>query len=236
MTAALAVALVVALISIFALLWAARARSARFDDERSRRAEEASSQLGAAIEATVRAEQRAQESGHRCDEQERRALEARGGAQLLWALDKMRSEREWHDVAGPREPMPVPWDDDSIGGAIGIEAAIIREVVGTPSNLEMVAPAVVGDPLAAALLTRVGVEMLHTLARSGEEMTVNVSSRAITVTQPADAFTSLPDLSGLVEAARAAGGQLSVTSSPDSLTTRILLPGADPPADGGQPL
>jgi nitrogen fixation-related uncharacterized protein len=234
MTAALAIALVVAFISILALLWAARARSARFDDERAGRAAEASAQLGAAIEATVRAEQRAQASERQCEQQERRALETRARAQLLWALDKVRSERGWHDVAGPGEPLPVPWDDDSIGGAIGIEAAIIREVVGTPSNLEMAAPAVVGDPLAAALLTRVGVEMLHTLARSGEEMTVNVSAGAITVTQPADAFTSRPDLSALVEAAAAAGGELLVTSTADSLITRILLPDPDRPVDDGQ--
>src|SRR5438270_6104101 len=169
------------------------------------------------------AERRVGEALRRAGEAERRAAEA-DEVRAVWDLERVRMEREWLDVVGPGVPLPVPWDG-SLGAVLATELAIIREVIGTPSDLDMdKGPRSLPPPLAAAA-ARLSVEMLRALARSGEEMTVRMGGGGISVVQRVGAGEQPPDLSELSEVARRAGFLLSVDLDPAGATTRLEIAG-----------
>jgi hypothetical protein len=135
------------------------------------------------------AEKRVAEAMRRADDAERRADEIeRAGAgpsapQAVWELERLRIEREWLDVVGPGIDLPQEWDG-TIAAVVATELAVIRETIGTPSELTLRSPTAPPNPAVAAVTARISVEMLRTLARSGEEMDVVLTSETLTVGQP----------------------------------------------------
>ncbi len=136
-----------------------------------------------------------------------------GALAALWELERVRLEREWREIAGPSAALPVPWDG-TVGAALAVELELIREVVGTPSRLD-VADAGYVDPAVAARVSRLTGELLRCLARTGEELAVTVCGPAevrVTVqTLPGAPGPDTSALSGLVDAA---GGTIDVTAGP----------------------
>jgi hypothetical protein len=254
MTAALAVTAAVALAAIVAFLVAFLARrqaTTRLAEERAR-ADELSSQLQVQTQATDEAKGQATEAGRlvseysaRLEAAERLAsergarLEAAekgdaGIAEAFWALERVRIEREWRDVAGPTAPLPAVWDG-TVQAALAVELEIIREVVGTPSSLDgsnSSAPDPAGSPPQPSLVApaaRLGGELVRELARSGDELFVDISdaSPGITITIRSVANDKGPDdpaLERLSAAATIAGGQLDWSPGTEELQARLRFP------------
>lgn len=217
------------------------AASARLDEvEQDRRAVEArvtaaEGRVRAAEQRASDAERRAGEAEKRVAEAMRRADEARLQADeatrpgsagpattAVWELEHLRITREWLDVVGPGIGLPQPWDG-TIAPVVATELAVIRETIGTPSELTLLGPSAPASPAHAAVAARVSVEMLRTLARSGEEMEVSLSAEALTVVQPVWPDEAPPDLSGLSAVASAGGLSLSVTGAPGRIEARLQL-------------
>lgn len=190
----------------------------------------------AAAEARLRAaEQRAGESERRAGEAERRVGEAmrraaeaeRAGAEsdaarAVWDLERLRVQREWLDVVGPGVPLPVAWDG-TIAAVIATELSVIREVIGTPSELSVQSPPRPSSPAQAAVTARVSVELLRTLARSGEEMEVTVDGEALTVTQSLYPGEKPSDLAPLAEVTKDTGLGLSFETQDGRTIARLAL-------------
>jgi outer membrane murein-binding lipoprotein Lpp len=191
-----------------------------------RRAEEAERRAHGAERRAESAEKRAEK---RAEEAQRRAAAASeadgpdGPGGSIWDLERLRVEREWADVVGPGEDLPVAWDG-TLGAAVATELAIIREVIGTPSELDTGSPVIISDPLQGALIVRLCAELLRTLGRSGDHMSVRVTRQNVIVDQPAD--SQPPDTDRLSRAARRAGAELNVTSDAEKLRVQLRLPGA----------
>lgn len=250
MTIALAAALGVAVAVIVVLVAAIRRRirqaeRARTEMERlsagladsSARAEQAEQGRRAAeVRATAAdartrsAEIKAQEAERRAGEAERRLVEARRRAEAAgadtdvatWDLERLRMEREWLDVAGPGVEFPVPWDA-TMAAVVATELAVIREVMGTPSELTLEPPGGAPARPAASVGLRVAVEMLRRLARSGEEMVVVVAGDSVRVVQTVSAGEDPPDLSGLAAVAAKGGLELSVSVADGRSEARLRL-------------
>ncbi len=192
------------------------------------RASAAEGRLRAAEQKTTDAERRAGEAERRVGEEMRRAAEARraaaesGPARAVWELERLRAEREWLDVVGPGVPLPVPWDG-TIAAVVATELSVIREVIGTPGDLTVEEGARPASPALAALTARVSVEMLRTLARSGEEMEVGVTREALTVVQPIAPGDRPPDLTALAAVAKEAGLELNVEVQEGRSVVRLSL-------------
>ncbi|HET6963787.1 MAG TPA: hypothetical protein VFH58_03380 [Acidimicrobiales bacterium] len=192
------------------------------------RAAAAEGRLRAAEQKSADAERRAGEAERRVGEEMRRAAEARRAAAeseaagAVWELERLRVEREWLDVVGPGVPLPVPWDG-TIAAVVATELSVIREVIGTPSDLTVEEGARPSSPAVAALTARVSVEMLRTLARSGEEMQVAVTGQALTVVQPVTPGDRPPDLTALVAVANEAGLALDVQAQDSRSVARLSL-------------
>jgi hypothetical protein len=156
------------------------------------------------------AERRAGDAERRLAEARRR-LEALGsGTEVaVWELERLRMEREWLDVVGPGVEFPVPWNATT-GAVVATELAVIREVMGAPSELTLENVGATSRPPASVGL-RVAIEMLRRLARSGEEMAVVVAGSSVTVVQAVSAGDEPPDLSGLAAVAAKGGLELSVS-------------------------
>jgi hypothetical protein len=193
------------------------------------RATAAEGRLRAAETKAGEAERRAGEAEKRVAEAMRRADEAeRLGpsdevAGAMWDLERSRMEREWLDVVGPGVPLPVPWDG-SVDAVVAAELSVIREVIGTPSRLRLEEGNSFVSPAIAAAAARVSIEMLRTLARSGEEMEVVVGLDALTVVQPVSPGEEPPDLSGLAAVARGAGFDLTFAWSEGRSEARLGFP------------
>lgn len=178
----------------------------------------AESRLQVAEQRAGEAERRAGDAERRVGEAMRRAEEAErsatgsAGADAVWGMERFRVEREWLDVVGPGVPLPVPWDG-SLAPVVATELSVIREVMGTPSDLALDSPARLDDPVRACGLARLGVELLRTLARSGEPMEVTVAGEELRVAQAPAPGEAPPDLGALAEAARAAGLDLATDGS-----------------------
>lgn len=184
------------------------------------RASAAKSRLEVAEQKATDAERRAGDAERRVAEANRRAGEAiAAGAEArsaaaLWQLERLRAEREWADVVGPGVDLPVAWDG-GVAPLVAAELAVIRETMGTPSELELVGD---GTPIKAdraAVVGRAGIEVLRLLARSGDEMNVVLGSRELRVTQPRPADVDRPDLSDLRQACAAGGLELAVSEAED---------------------
>lgn len=192
------------------------------------RAGAAEGRLRAAEQRAGDAERKAGEAERRVGEAMRRAAEAeRSGAEseaarAVWELERLRVEREWLDVVGPGVPLPVAWDG-TIAAVVATELSVIREVIGTPSELSVQSPPRPRSPARAAVTARVSVEMLRTLARSGEEMQVTVDGQAMTVTQPLYPGEQPSDLSPLSGVALAAGLDLTFETEEGRTVARLAL-------------
>lgn len=156
---------------------------------------------------------------------ERRAAAAvtPGVGAALWQLERLRCEREWSEIVGPGEGLPVEWDE-TLGAVLATEMAIIREVIGTPGQVERPADPALSDLPCAAATVRLGVELLRTLARSGEEMAVTVSDDGVTVDQVVLGPVTAGGLEALQTVARAAGTELTVDLDGPRLVARLALP------------
>lgn len=192
------------------------------------RAQAAEGRVRIAEQRAADAERKAGEAERRVGEAMRRAVEAEragaesGAARAVWELERLRVEREWLDVVGPGVPLPVEWDG-TIAAVIATELSVIREVIGTPSDLSVQSPPRPASPASAAVSARVGVEMLRTLARSGEEMGVTVDREAVTVTQPLYPGDPPPEVAALAEVARSAGLELTLETVEGRSTVRLSL-------------
>ncbi|HWE54306.1 MAG TPA: hypothetical protein VG435_02275 [Acidimicrobiales bacterium] len=203
------------------------------ESDKQRRAAEARST--AAEGRTRAAEQKAHDAERRSGEAEKRigeairrsdeavrAAVASDPARTVWELEKLRVEREWMDVVGPGVDLPVPWDG-SIRAVVATELSVIREVMGTPSELALAGHVKLADPARAAVTARVSVEMLRRLARSGDEMDVSVTADALTVVQPVHPDETPTDLSGLAEVAGRAGLSLAHEVADGRLQARLSI-------------
>lgn len=94
----------------------------------------------------------------------------------LWALELARSERTWRqEVALHRDaPSPIVGAANPLRVAVDIEAAAVREEVGTDIHVEWNLSAPVGPGLSLAVL-RVVQELLATVAKAAEVVVVRVS-------------------------------------------------------------
>lgn len=174
------------------------------------------------------AERRAGDAERRIGDVMRRAEEAeragaRSGAALaVWELEQLRVGREWLDVAGPGADPPIPWDG-TVAPVVATELSVIREVMGTPSELTIGDPAVPSSPDQAAVAARVIVEMLRVLARSGAEMDVRLEAGTLTVAQEVYPGERAPDLDRLAEVAASAGLGLAVEVTESRAVVRLTV-------------
>jgi hypothetical protein len=251
MTAALAAALAVAVVAVLVLLLSAQRRRRELDrqhrraedlqtdlgearaaiSESSRRAENAEKEAAeavvkeaSALEGAAGAERRAHEAEERarlCQQ----ALEARRDDDSLnrpmWELERVRVEREWADLAGPGVALPIQWQP-TVGVVVAIELEMIKEVIGTPASLEIDSSDGATTGSASAVAARLSAELVRKLARSGEEMTVEIGPSELTVAHPDGG--DLPDLERLIDAAASAGGELRQTVSEGTLVVRLSYP------------
>lgn len=192
------------------------------------RAQGAESRLRAAEQKAGEAERKAGEAERRVGEAMRRAAEAEKAgeeseaARAVWELERLRLEREWLDVVGPGVPLPAAWDG-TVAAVVATELAVIREVIGTPSELSVHSPPRPPSPARAAVVARVSVELLRALARSGEEMEVTVDGRAVSVFQPLQPGDRPPDLAALTGVARSAGLELTFELEEGRSVARLAL-------------
>ena len=136
----------------------------------------------------------------------------------MLALERVRLDREWLEVAGPGVELPTLWDG-SLAAGLAIELAVIREVIGTPSEMSVIVSRPCRDPVAL----RVACELLRALARSGDEMYVEITDHEIAVSQDQD---HIPDLTYLQLAAEHSGMALSAALEGTKVSTRLALPPA----------
>lgn len=169
------------------------------------------------------AERRVAEAMRRAEQAERAAVGGRAAAPV-WELERVRMDREWLDVVGPGVPAPLPWDG-SIAPVVAAELSVIREVMGTPSDLQTTGPAVFDSPMVAIAMARIAVELLRAAARSGAPMDVVVAGAELKVTQPLYAGEEPPDVSRLAEVARQAGLDLLAERTGDAAVV-VLRPAA----------
>lgn len=137
------------------------------------------------------------------------------GPNVLLQLERVRLDREWLEVAGPGVDLPVPWDE-SLASGVAIELAVIREVIGTPSEMSITARSPRRDPVAL----RVACELLRALARSGDEMRIVLSDDALTVVQYQD---HIPEVTRLQEVAEDYGMALFAGLDGDQVSTRLVF-------------
>lgn len=200
--------------------------------EQDRRA--ADSRVGAAEGRLRAAEQRASDAEKRAGEAERRVGEvmrraeeaeragAGSAAAAVWELERLRVGREWVDVAGPGVDLPIPWDG-TVAPVVATELSVIREVIGTPSDLSVSAPARPSSPARVAVAARVCVEMLRLLARSGAEMEVVLEGDTLVVSQPVYEGDTAPELGDVARVAAAAGLALTVDVAADRSVARLTV-------------
>ncbi len=146
--------------------------------------------------------------------------------QALWHLERIRLEREWREIAGPSAPLPVPWDG-TVGAALAVELELIREIIGTPSRLEIGAGHGVADPIAATSTARIAGELFRCLARTGEELVVTmVGPSEVRVAVAVEPGAGIPDIEALDRLARAAGGTVEVSAGDEGLQALVKIPAA----------
>lgn len=220
-------------------------------EESTKKAEDAAQEAAAARAAAAETESRLADAERRAFDADRRASEAEQRAEafqaeilraesraaerraeaavtpsagsVLWQLERLRCEREWSEVVGPGVPLPVVWDE-TLGAVLATEMAIVREVIGTSGEVESAEPVPLSELPQAAATVRLGVELVRTLARSGEEMVVIVGPGSVEVEQRLMSPASPALFDRLRAVAQAVGGELGVESDPESLTARLTLP------------
>jgi hypothetical protein len=129
-----------------------------------------------AVAARMAAEQRAEDAERRSDELAARHAEASGGsvdAEVLWALERARSARQWRLAVAIAPDAQRPASDTPLLDALHIELDAAREEVGATVDLDAELP----DQLTAAssvLTLRMTQELLAGVVRRAEETTVQV--------------------------------------------------------------
>jgi hypothetical protein len=239
MSVALGVTAAIALIAIVALVVTVRTTAGRLAAERSR-TEDLDGRLAHALSAAAEAQHQAEAARHDRDlavtraeaaDQQRAAADqqlaaASGGlvaAAPLWDLERQRLQREWTELVGPSVPLPLPWDG-SLSAFIGVQLEIIREQIGTPSQLEPSKAAWTTEPATAVPAARLATELLRRLAMEGEEITVTFGEdEEISVAIATEGPTSGPDLSGLGATAAALGGHLALHHGAGELRAQLRL-------------
>lgn len=198
---------------------------------------EAESRLAEAQSGLADADRRASDAERRAEafqaeilRAESRAAQRRAAAavtpsagSVLWQLERLRCEREWSEVVGPGVPLPVEWDE-TFGAVLATEMAVVREVIGTPGEVEATEPVPLSELPQAAATVRLGVELVRSLARSGEEMVVTVEAGSVEVDQRVLSPSAPAVLERLQEVAKAAGADLVVESGTDRLLARLIFP------------
>lgn len=123
------------------------------------------------------------------------------------SAERIRLEREWRELAGPDAPLPAEWTG-AMGPAVAVELELIREVVGTPSTLEMVDDSVADAGFRIAMCA----EFLRAVARDADEMTVSVHDAVVVAASagaPGSAAGS-PKLEGIARHVADGGAQVIV--------------------------
>jgi hypothetical protein len=212
--------------------------AARSDAEAARGdAEVARAEAGVARAAMDEAERRVAEAERRAEtfqaeilRAESRAAERRaegmampGAGAVLWQLERLRCEREWSEVVGPGEALPVAWDE-TLAAVLATEMAIVREVIGTPGQVQAEGSVALSELPQAAATVRLGVELLRILARAGEEMLITVSPGAVSVDQRVVGPATPEVLEPLRRVAREAGSDIAVQAGNQRLQARLALP------------
>jgi hypothetical protein len=219
-SAAFAAAVAVALIAILALVLTARRAAAQIAAAHSR-VEQLDAQLAETDRARALAAERA-DGAHRCAADAENRLVAAG---TLWDLERIRLEREWAEVAGMPAPLPEPWDG-TIRAALAVELEIIREVMGVPGRVESPAAANSDDPIAAVTGFRLTAEVVRSLARVGDEVTVSFGGDGVvTIDLATHGAGPGPDLARPMAAAGALGGELTLLPTDGGFRARLRLPG-----------
>jgi hypothetical protein len=155
-------------------LEAARARAAEAEaagEAARREAEEAAAARQAAEERAAAAEQRANEFAAA------RAAAADGGIDpdVLWTLERARSERTWRQSVAPAPDAASVFDDasDPLLEALHVELDAAREDVGAVVELDAELPPGV-TPAGSVLVLRAAQELLAGVVRRGEVTTLQV--------------------------------------------------------------
>lgn len=193
------------------------------------RANAAENRARAADQKSVEAERRAGDSEKRVAEAMRKTEEAARlaaesrEARAVWELERVRAEREWLDVVGPGVPLPVPWDG-TVGALVATELAVIREVVGTPSEVVHRGQGRPTSPAVAAAVARLGVELVRSLARSGEAMVVEIGDDSVVIVQLVPIGEPVPDVSLLSSVAERAGLSLTAETDEEHSVIRLSFP------------
>ncbi len=145
-------------------------------------------------------------------------------AEPLWELERLRLEREWADIVGPSTPLPVPWDG-SVHSLVAVELEIIREVIGTPSEIVPPAAPRPAQPAVAVATARLAAEVLRRLARVGEEISVSFTTDSqFVMAIETEGPGSEPDLAQLPAAAARLGGRLTLRPTQTGFEAELLLP------------
>ena len=158
---------------------------ARADTAEAER-DQARSDTEGAVAARIAAEERAADAERRTDDLAARHADAKGAsvdADVLWALERARSARQWRLAVAIAPDAVRPATDTPLLDALHIERDAAREEVGATVDLDIELP----DALSAAssLLTlRATQELLAGVVRRAEETTVRVrpDERDIVVT------------------------------------------------------
>jgi hypothetical protein len=98
-------------------------------------------------------------------------------AAALWALELARSERRWRQSVAPGIDVPSPFadTDDALHLAVDVEAAALREEVGTRIEVEWAAPAGLSADQSVVVL-RLAQELLASAAKPAETLDLRVSA------------------------------------------------------------
>jgi hypothetical protein len=220
---------ILALLAMALTIYRARSRLALAGSQ----AAELEAQLAAARQSSSDAERRTDEAertgrtaldrARYADQQAAAAGDRWISAGALWQLEQLRAEREWAEVTGMPLPLPVPWED-GIRAAVAVELEMIREVMGTPSQLDPVRPSMHLDPVDSVAVSRLAAEVLRRLARTGEELVVSFGVDDVTMAAVDGPAGPEPDLTRLAETAAALGSELTLLTTADGVQVRLRLP------------
>lgn len=196
--AALSAALAVALLLVTAMFTSDRRklrdRAAVAESGRAR----AESDLEAALAETQQGRENMERFRHGLSE----------GIAAVESGERLRIEREWSELAGPEAALPAPWDG-TLACVVANELEIIREVVGTPSTLEIAAAGDArggGEQSVDGLRLGLSAEFVREAARASDEMRVRIGGDVVVF----GIAGSVPGLEGTRAAAERAGAELTV--------------------------